>query len=503
MAQSDTEEPKFSIDGFLIEGNSLLPEEDIQDALERLTGRNRGATDVETARNSLEQLYHRKGYPTVLVNIPQQTVTEGIITLEVIEGRIERVNITGNRYYTMDRIRESLPALTPGEVLYAPAAQKEITKFNENPDIKVAPTIIPGKVPGAVDVQLKVEDRSPLHGSVEISNRGSPDTTDLRANVAINYANLWQRDHSVSLQYQTSPEDLDEVQVVSATYALPVPWNVDHHLAVYGIWSNGNTAFGEGFRTIGKGSVFGLRYVMPLPPYKQYAHNLVLGLDYKDFSEIDPTDASTSVTYFPLSIAYTSVLPDSIGATQFTASLNMSFRGFVTDPSEFAAKRFEGKGNYLYGLAGVERTQDLPGGLKLHVRVGGQVASEPLISNEQYSAGGMESVRAYKETEAQGDNAVGGTIELRGFEVFEKYGTGGGRIRLAPFLFFDFANLFVQEALPGQKEHLALRGTGFGIRGGCLGKSLEYDAAWGFALSSTDNTDFGDSRLHFRMKYLF
>jgi hemolysin activation/secretion protein len=502
LAQKGDEELKFSIEGFLVEGNSLLPEDKIQDALEPLTGKNRGSTDVEKARDALEQLYHKKGYPTVLVNIPEQTVDEGIIRLEVIENRIEKVNITGNRYVSMEKIKKTMPSFSPGEVIYAPEAQKEIGKINENPDITLTPAVIPGKVPGAVDIELKVEDKPPLHGTVEISNRANPHTTDLRLNAAIHFDNLWQRDHSVAVQYQVSPENPDEVQVFSGTYVLPVPWNTDQRLAVYGIKSDGNTAFGEGFQTVGKGSVIGMRYVIPLAPYKEYGHNLILGVDYKDFTEMDPANVNLPVTYFPLSLAYTSVLKDSRGSTQFNAGLNMSLRGFVSDQSEFAAKRSGAQGDYMYGTAGIERTQDLPGGMKLYAKIDGQASSEPLINNEQYSAGGMESVRGYKETDVLGDNAIHGTFELRTMEILERCGIGGGRVKATPFAFFDFANTFLEQALPGQKANQAIQGTGIGMRG-LLGKSFEYDTAWGVALSSTDNTRAGDSRMHFRMKYLF
>ena len=47
MAQPAAEEPKFSIEGFLVEGNSLLLEEDVQETLEPITGKDRGAEDVE------------------------------------------------------------------------------------------------------------------------------------------------------------------------------------------------------------------------------------------------------------------------------------------------------------------------------------------------------------------------------------------------------------------------------------------------------------------------
>ncbi len=204
FAQDAAREAVFPIEGFLVEGNTLLPPESIQDALEGLTGPGKKASDVETARDKLEKLYHSKGYPTVLVSIPEQSVQEGILRLSVVESKIAKVTTTGNRYATAEKILRGLPSLKSGNVLYTPEVQKEFSKANENPDVKVSPSLAQGNEPGTVDVNLKVEDTLPLHASVELSNRASLGTTELRLNAVLHYDNLWQRDHSLSLQYQTS-----------------------------------------------------------------------------------------------------------------------------------------------------------------------------------------------------------------------------------------------------------------------------------------------------------
>jgi len=55
-------------------------------------------------------------------------------------------------------------------------------------------------------LRLKVEDRLPLHAKMELNNQNSPGTPDLRVNSSAVYNNLWQREHSLGLQYNFSPE---------------------------------------------------------------------------------------------------------------------------------------------------------------------------------------------------------------------------------------------------------------------------------------------------------
>ncbi|NWF57246.1 MAG: ShlB/FhaC/HecB family hemolysin secretion/activation protein, partial [Syntrophaceae bacterium] len=270
-------ETAFTIRSFSVEGNTLFPGVVLQEVLKEHLGPKKTAADVEKARNALEKYYHDRGYPAVLVNIPEQTVQEGTIRLQVIESKIGRIRVTGNRFVTEGKILEGLPSLAPGKVLYVPDVQRDLERINRGQDIRVSPVLSPGREPGTTDVDIKVEDKFPLHGSLELNNRGTHDTTDLRLNALLGYYNLWQRDHAFSVQYQMSPQDLDEVKALAFSYTLPNPWNVDHQVALYGILSDSETAFGAGFQTVGKGQIYGLRYVLPLPPYELYFHNLTLG----------------------------------------------------------------------------------------------------------------------------------------------------------------------------------------------------------------------------------
>ncbi len=505
-AETPAEEITFDIKGFAIKGNTLFSRDDILPVLKPFSGQSKTARDVEQARDALERFYHQEGYPAVLVNIPEQTVESGIVRFEVVESEIRRIRITGNRYFTMETILEDLPSLSPGNVLYIPDLQRELAVANRNPDLKISPMLIPGKTMDTIDVELQVEDQLPLHGNLELNNRGTHSTTNLRLNGTISYDNLWQAGHSISLQYQTAPKDTDEVQTVAVSYVLPTPWNPKNLLALYGILSDSETAFGSGFNVVGEGTIIGGRYVIPLPAKGRYAHNVTLGLDYKDFDEelgfeTGEDAVYTPITYLPFSISYSSSLPDKTGTTQFSFGVNMAFRGLVTDQREFEVKRFQATGNYLYATAGVERTQTLPWDFSLFGKIDGQLANQPLISNEQYTAGGMKSVRGYKETEEVGDDAFHATLEVRGPDVAASF-VEEGAVSFVPYLHYDMAALRTQDPLPGEESSTTIQGAGFGVRGGAFDR-LEYEVIWSQALESTSRTDSGDVRFHFQVRYVF
>ena len=498
--------PTFTIRSFAVEGNTLLTEKTIRDALKDYKGPNKTAQDVEKARSALEKLYHDRGYPAVLVNIPEQTVEWGKIRLQVIESRIGNVRVTGNRYFTAEMIMRQLPSLAPGQIIYVPRVQKELEQLNRGEDLKVSPVLSPGMEPGTTDVELKVVDRLPLHGSLEINNRNTLNTSDLRLNGMLRYDNLWQMDHSVSAQFQTSPEDTGQVKLYALSYTLPAPWAVDHQIALYGIRSDSSTVgFGEGLLINGKGSILGMRYVIPLAPYGAYAHNITLGLDYKDFEDTTGFFAgggyATPVKYLPLSFSYSSSLADSWGSTKWSSVLNMVMRGLVTEEEQFQIARYQARGDYLYLTAGMERSQKLPGGMAMYLKVDGQIAVQPLITHEQYIAGGMANVRGYREASALGDDALHGTGEISAPDIWALLGLGG-RVTCTPYLFYDFAWLETLNPLPSQIETTRLQGTGAGMRGGFY-KNFYYEVDVAFPVASQSQTDVYREKVHFKVGVQF
>jgi hemolysin activation/secretion protein len=167
-------------------------------------GEKKTVDDVEKARDALEKSYHQAGYLTVLVDIPEQEVNSKIVKLNVTEGKVSKLRIKDSHYYSLGRIKELSPSIKEGEVPHFPALQQDITRLNRTADRRVTPVLKAGKEFGTVEVDLKVEDKLPLHASLELNDRYSQDTTRWRLGGSIRYDNLWQRDHSLSLSASIS-----------------------------------------------------------------------------------------------------------------------------------------------------------------------------------------------------------------------------------------------------------------------------------------------------------
>jgi hemolysin activation/secretion protein len=509
---ADAKSPTFSIMEYQVEGNTVLSVIAVEKAVYPYLGEGKTIADVEQARKSLEQAYQKAGYSTVFVDIPEQDVVGGVVRLHVTEGRVGSLRVTGSRYYSLGRIRAQVPSLAPGAVPYLPDVQQQVGAVNRaSSDRQVTPVFRAGRTPGTVDVELKVKDEPPLHASLEVDNRYSANTTHTRINGQLRYDNLWQREHSLSLQYQTAPENTDEVRVASATYLFRSE-NSDNLTALYAVRSNSDVAAIGDITVIGSGDIYGARRIIPLPPPgKQYFHSLVLGMDYKNFGEnvMQSADSvQTPIRYLPFSIGYNASLPGESVTSQFSTTLNFSLRNladknvdcFGQEVDQFECKRINAHSNYLYLKADYQRTQKLPYDMSWVARVSGQLADQPLIDNEQFSAGGADSVRGYLEAERLGDDGLQASLEWRS-PSFAGEKTPGLQ-ELFFLIFADAAYLRVIDPLPDQQSRFNLASGGSGLRFTAL-KNLKGELDWARALKDGAVTKANDDRLHFRLEYGF
>lgn len=497
----------FDILEYAVEGNTVLDAGRIEGAVYPHLGEKRTVKDVEAARAALEKAYHDGGYLTVFVDIPEQDVQNGVVRLKVTEGRVERLRVSGSRYYSLGRIKSKTADLEEGAVPYFPEVQKQIASVNRGSDRRVTPVLRPGRTPGKVEVELKVDDKLPLHGSVEINDRYSANTTRTRINASLRYDNLWQREHSLSLGVQVSPQDIDESRVFSATYVWPL--DNGNYLAGYAVYSESDVAAVGDVNVIGNGKIAGLRYILPLRPRPGLFHTLALGADYKDFQETvtlqGADSANTPISYLPFSLAYDARLQSERSSTQFVSTLNFSIRGLADEKveclpgiyvNEFACKRYLGDANYAYLRMDLKHTRRFESGWSIYGRLAGQLASRPLISNEQFSAGGVDTVRGYLESNSYGDDGVVGGLELRAPSLA---GMVSPRMEdLTLYAFAEGATLRVQDPLPGQEDHFELLSAGLGMRfkgWGGLSGSLD----WAYPFEDAGTVEAGDHRVHFRV----
>lgn len=504
---------RFDVWEFQIEGSDLIPATAIERAVYPHLGEDRTIDDVEAARTAVETAFREAGYATVLVNIPEQDVENGVVRFEVLEGRVARLRVVGSRYFSLGRIREAVPALASGAAPNLPEVQQQLAALNkQSADRKVSPVLKPGRLPGTVDVDLKVEDKLPLHGSLELNDDFIRNTSRLRLNGSLRYDNLWQREHSVGFSFQLTPENPSEVKVFSGTYLFrPDLW--DLLVVLYGVKSASDVtslgSSGGGVGVIGNGVIAGTRVIKPLPTVERVFHNLTVGLDYKDFqdtvSPVGGTGFATPISYTKFNVGYGGFVLGEANTLRFNLDANVGVRGMGNTFKEFTNKRFQAKPGYLYLRGDGSWEGALPGsllpGAELLVAFAGQLSSGPIIGNEQFSIGGAGDVRGYFATQGLVDNGVTGRVELRSPSLIGDIESPWlNSLKLVTFV--EAGQGAIVDPLPGQDEAFTLAATGLGLRLAAL-HGVESRVDWAVPLVENQEIRAFESRFHFSFGYEF
>jgi hemolysin activation/secretion protein len=492
----------FDIDEYRILGNSQLQAIDIEKAVYPHLGPGRSIKDVEQARDALATLYRDRGYGAVYVDIPEQDVTAGIVRLKVTEGQLDRVRITGARYFANGHIRALMPSAQRGMVLNTTTLQKEMGEVNrQSRDLSAVPVLRAGREPGKVDLEVQVEDHLPLHATFELNDRYTANTSRTRAGITLSFDNLFQANHSLSLQYQTAPSSPEETRIIAATYSLPVGGR--NRLALYAVDSNSDVAAIGTLSVLGAGSIFGARGMISLPDLGAGAyHSLSLGADYKDFTDtIRLTDSvdETPISYLSWNAQYARGWSGQWYSGALSFGPTFGVRHLFNSSTEFAYKRYRASPSFFHLRGNLQQQFQLPAQMQLALRASGQWTSQSLISNEQFAIGGQDTVRGYLESAVLGDRGVAASLELRSPSFAALFGSDARAAYLHGFT--DRGYTRTLHVLPGQDASTSLLSYGAGLRVEWAGLNASLD--WAVAQHWIPATRAGDQRIHFGISYAY
>jgi len=202
--RTSNSQPKFEVRHYEIIGNSLLSPKPFNDIFVKAIGKEVSLDQIRNALADLQMEYRERGFVTVAVSLPQQKLTNATIKVQVTEGVLTKIDVTGNRYFSSENVLRALPSLHTNLLLNSHVFQRELDLANASRDRQIYPVIGPGPEPGTTELTLKVKDRLPLHARLELNNTFTPGTPDLRLNASAQYDNLWDLEHQVGLQYSFS-----------------------------------------------------------------------------------------------------------------------------------------------------------------------------------------------------------------------------------------------------------------------------------------------------------
>lgn len=465
-----------AVRAFRVQGNSLLDPAALQAALAPHVGQ-RSLAELRQAALAVQSLYGQAGYAAVVAYLPPQPVNDGTVIIQVVEGRISRVAVQGQRRLSAERVRAALPSLVEGSTPRVRDIDAELQIANENPGRAIGVLLGPGGATGEVLATVKVDEQPLQRFSVALDNSGNERTGRYRLGLGWQNADFTGHDDLLGVQLQTSPTESTAVKVLSAGYRWPL---VRQHAALdlfaaYSDVDGGLQASAAGdLRFAGRGRIIGARTVWYLPRRGEFDQRLTAGLESRAYLNDCSVaglpagacgPAGESVAVQPLTLDYAA---QTGGPTPASLSVglahNLALGGRHGKAADFEAVRTGAKRRYTVLRAGGQVSQPVLEDFALTGRFALQHTDNRLVPGEQFGLGGAGSVRGYAERELAGDTGVSLSLELGSPRLGA--GWAGDSIDLRLLGFVDAGQLRNRGDTPcrAQQPRCTLSSVGVGMR---------------------------------------
>ncbi|MDZ4202523.1 MAG: ShlB/FhaC/HecB family hemolysin secretion/activation protein [Gallionella sp.] len=493
---------RFDISSYTVDGAKLLSKAEIDAAVAPFVGKNKDFSDVQRALEAVEELYVARGYSAVHILLPEQELEKGNVHFQAVESSFGKVVVKHNEFVTEANVLNALPSVRVGAVPRSKQIARELKVANENPARQLNVVLKAGEKEGEVDAQVIVVDSKPTAWGVSLNNSGSPETGRSRLGVSFRHANLFDKDHVMNLQFQTSPEHTDRVTVLGGSYHVPL-YQSGNSLDFFGGYSNVNSVVGGLNNFQGGGLIFSARYNYALERFGVFDPKLSFGLDWRDFRRIEMTTPLVTTLYnevvvMPLSVAYAAQGKYAESDLAFNVSLAANIPGMSKGRgADFAAydvlNGTQPNSSYKVVRYGASYSTLVAGDWQFRTALNGQFSNDVLIQGEQMRLGGADGVRGFSEGSEGGESAA--RVNVEGYSP----DWGKGELRFRGLAFFDAG-----EARVTNGGSSFISSAGLGLRAGYGEKfSVRLDAGRIINDGNDVTQKVGDWRAHLELSAMF
>lgn len=487
---------QVTLNAVAITGNTLFDQATLATAIGDVSGRHFDLAGLRELADRITTHYRSKGYPFTRSVIPPQDMKDGVLRIQVLEGRYGKVEATSSDAWLASGSQKFLGALQTGGVIESTDLERVMLILGNQPGIKIMPVISPGLQTGAGDLNVKVERESNYSGQIGIDNAGSRYTGEHRFQATLNANSQMLFGDRLTLRGMVSDHSM---------------WlgSVDYEAPIGGSGLRGQIGYGDNYYQLGgqfaaldatgfaKVTTARLSY----PILRSQASNVTVSGAYQnkrleDRYGVTGTVNEKSSNSWPVAVQFDH--RDRFGgggitygmATWTSGNLNLNGAFAATD-----AATAQTAGHFNKYNLDIARIQKLPGDFALYGRYSAQWTSQNLDSSERFGLGGIYGVRAYPLGEGMGDRGWLGQLELR-------YLAGP----YTPFVFYD-AGRSDTNARPwdtASSTSRSIAGGGAGVRVDYKQWSIDSTLAWRTrgGPASADTSD-RSPRLWFMATYSF
>lgn len=476
MTSEDDAKVRIKVERLTTTGNKSIPEADLLDVARApggVVGREMTLAELKQAANRITQHYRTEGYGLAWAYIPVQDIKNGVVEIAVVEGRVDKILVSGNSYYSAEFIIDHVDRLQKQSTLSLDSLERGLMTLNSYPGLAIRSTLRQGDSPGTTDLYLTAEDKFPISFSMDYDNYGPRSTGENRVGATLTAFNLFDEGHWVSLRGVTSINHArGETTNGRLDYVIPFKdgTKINAYASLYDYKAKGPIKIIE---PAGSGQVFGVNLSHPIILNHEMSLTTQLAFEYKTLTQelLGQKNAKDQIRLIDLGLTweYTDELDGRwVISGDYRQGLG-SFLGGLKE-NDIDASRLGADNSFTKFNLSLFRLQRIASWFSIIGKGQFQYSFTELLVSEQFALGGQDSVRGYAPFEFMGDRGYTGTLEARlgipwfqdvkdpfveGRSIFEMFQIVG---------FIDSGHASRIDTLPGERDNRTLTGGGAGVR---------------------------------------
>ncbi|MEM8828732.1 MAG: ShlB/FhaC/HecB family hemolysin secretion/activation protein [Cyanobacteria bacterium P01_G01_bin.19] len=444
---------EFEVKQFKLEGNNVLTAEAIEAILKDYRDRPITFADLLELETKLTRLYTEQGYINSAFVIPAQNIEQGIVKINAIEGRVEQINVKVNGRLKESYVRSRLQRGTKSP-LNINQLQEALQLLQLNPlveNLNAELSVGLSRDRWALDVE--VNQAQAFDPVLFANNYRTPAVGSFQRGLELNHNNVLGYADRLSFIYKNTDGSDD----LEGGYQIPVN-SLDGTVGLRYRYIESEIIEDEfdSLNIESETSEFELTLRQPLlvKANSESTQEFALGLEFSRQSNETTIDLEgDDIGREPFDLASNSDTRDAddIGKTRISALgffqdwTRRTRRDVLAARSQFSTgidifdatvNENEADLNFFAWRGQVQWLRQLSSSsnINLLLRSDIQLSTSDLVPLEQFSLGGAESVRGYRQDALLSDNGIFASAELR--IPFYSWQNAQSNISVIPFVDF-------------------------------------------------------------------
>lgn len=490
---------RIVVKNFDVVGSSVFSQAELKKAVFTYENRPLTLSELYQARSEITKLYTDNGYVNSGAYIPPQKLNSGTVTIAVVEGELEAIEVTGTQRLNPDYVRSRLKAAA-GKPVNVESLLAALQRLRLNPLIaSVSAELSAGIRQGTSLLDIQIEEADPFNVTTGFNNSRSPSVGTNQRAIGLNHRNLLGFGDEFSFNYSnTDGSD-------SFDFAYSVPVNAMNGAIAIAYGFNDNEVIEEPFTALDIQSESSyLELSLRQPVINRPNQELALGIGFSrqqsetilldtPFALSRGADANGETKISTIRLFQEFVDRSDNRVLAFRSSFNIGIDAFdATDNVNAPDSTFFSWRGQSQWVRQLERD------FLFLLRGDLQLATTGLVPLEQFRAGGFNSVRGYRQDLVLGDNGLFASAEVR--IPILRVNRFDGVVQLAPF--FDLGTVWNSDEIEVTNDFISAVGLGLIVE---VRENFNARLDWGIPLVDidTEGDSLQEDGIYFSLDYSF